>query len=251
MLAQLELKLHAKQQDLTYCQSSNLQGVLMEQLSSDYADILHMQKLNPYSQSLEKEGDAIIWKIKTLNQDAYDNIIVPILDSKFKEFMIQKKNISVEIIDKKLTTVRKEKLLEEFYDTGHHDKYINLEFITPTSFKSNDHYVIIPDTKLIFQSLMNKYSASSNMEMFDQETLEQLVSCFNITQYRLKSTTFPMEGIRIPAFIGSMSMKINGPSTMARYAKMLTTFGEYSGMGIKTAMGMGAIRSKDWRKVNE
>ena len=29
---------------------------------------------------------------------------------------------------------------------------------------------------------------------------------------------------------------------MSKYVKMLVRFGEYSGVGIKTAMGMGAIR---------
>ena len=39
-------------------------------------------------------------------------------------------------------------------------------------------------------------------------------------------------------------MKIDGTDTMARYARLLARFGEYSGVGIKTAVGMGALRMK-------
>lgn len=53
-----------------------------------------------------------------------------------------------------------------------------------------------------------------------------------------------MEGIKIPSFIGEIGIRINGTDTMARYVKLLARFGEYSGVGIKTAMGMGAFRIK-------
>ena len=35
---------------------------------------------------------------------------------------------------------------------------------------------------------------------------------------------------------------------MARYARLLFRFGEYAGVGIKTAMGMGALRIKEAKK---
>jgi CRISPR-associated endoribonuclease Cas6 len=109
--------------------------------------------------------------------------------------------------------------------------------------------VIIPEIKYIYQSLMNKYSAASKeeFEMFDSDTLEQLTDCSEIAQYRLKSTCFPVEGIRIPSFKGEICLRMRGTDTMARYARFLLRFGEYSGVGIKSAMGMGAIKLKERR----
>ncbi len=99
---------------------------------------------------------------------------------------------------------------------------------------------------------MNKYSASStDMEMYDAETLEQLVSNSEITQYKLRSVQFPLEGIKIPSFKGELTIKINGTITMAKYARLLARFGEYSGVGIKTAIGMGGLRLKEWRQKND
>ena len=50
-----------------------------------------------------------------------------------------------------------------------------------------------------------------------------------------------MEGIRIPAFLGTVTLKIDGPQQMVNLIHLLLRFGEFSGVGIKCAMGMGAI----------
>jgi CRISPR-associated endoribonuclease Cas6 len=215
----------------------------MEQIDGDYAEKLHSQRLNPYSQCLINSDEGVIWSIKTLNEEAYLNILKPLESDKFTEFDITKKKMNVKIKEKKLILNKKKDLFEEFYYTPA-DKYLNIEFLTPTSFKSNGNYIIIPNVKYIYQSLMNKCSAASDkeFEMFDSDTLEQLTQNSQISQYKLKSTYFPMEGIRIPSFKGSISFKMNGTDTLARYARFLMKFGEYSGVGIKTSMGMGAIR---------
>jgi CRISPR-associated endoribonuclease Cas6 len=248
MLAELRMELETEENQIGYYQSSNLQGVLMEQIDSDFALLLHTQSLNPYSQSVFWENGKTIWSIKTLNENAYQNIIIPLKNDTFNEFTI-KKNINVKILTKELTLKSKKELLEEFYNTPS-DKNINIGFITPTAFKSNGRYVIMPDLRLIFQSLMNKYSASSDneLEMFDEDTLEQLVEHSEISRYRLKSTYFPIEGIKIPSFNGELGIRFHGTDTMARYARLLFKFGQYSGIGIKTSMGMGAYRLIEKRR---
>lgn len=250
MLVELKMKLKPREQQIGYYQSSNLQGVLMEQIGSEYAEKLHQQKLNPYSQCITC-GEHIIWSVKTLNEEAYENIILPLLEKDFKNFEIEKMGVYVDVLEKQLVMQNEKELLEEFYETPA-SKYLNLEFLTPTSFKSNGRYVIIPEVRYIYQSLMNKYSATSNgMNMYDEDTLEQLIECSEITQYRLKSTFFPLEGVKIPAFKGELTIRLKGTETMARYARLLARFGEYSGIGIKSAMGMGAMRIKERRVKDE
>jgi CRISPR-associated endoribonuclease Cas6 len=250
MLAELKIELETQGNPIGYYQSSNLQGVLMEQIDSDFALLLHTQSLNPYSQSVILENGKTIWSIKTLNENAYQNIIIPLKNDTFNRFTIAKKNIDVKIVSKELTLKSKKALLEEFYNTPS-DKYINIELTTPTAFKSNGRYIIMPDLRLIYQSLMNKYSASSDneMEMFDEDTLEQLVEHSEISSYRLKSTHFPIEGVKIPSFKGELGIRLHGTDTMARYARLLFEVGQYSGIGIKTAMGMGSYRLIEKRRT--
>lgn len=244
MLAELRMKVEADKPDFGYYQSSNLQGVLMQQIAPAYAQQLHEQGLKPYSQHLEL-GSSKEWVIKTCTEEAYQNIILPLLDQEFSQFIIEKKDIHIKILEKKRKTENKKELLDEFY-SDHCEHYLNLEFLTPASFKSNGRYIIMPDMHYIYQSLMNKYSAASaEIDMYDEETLEQLAGSSEIIRYRLKSALFPIEGVKIPSFMGEMGIKIKGTDTMARYARLLARFGEYSGVGIKTAMGMGALKIKE------
>lgn len=246
MLAEFRMELETDSAEFSYYQSSNMQGVLMEQINPLYGEKLHEQGLNPYSQHLEF-GKKIYWVINTLDKEAYQEIILPWLDGNHNEFVIKKKDIKLKILHKEIKTVKKQELLDNFYQKPC-ERYLNLEFLTPTSFKSDGNYMIFPDLRLIYQSLMNKYSASSpEMEMFDKDVLEELVKQSSITGYRLNSTQFPMEGIKIPSFKGKLGIKIKGTETLAKYARFLAEFGEYSGIGIKTSIGMGALRIEDRR----
>ncbi len=248
MLAEFRMKVEADDPKFGYYQSSNMQGILMEHIETKYAELLHAQGIKPYSQSL-LSGEEKEWVVKTCTKEAYQEIILPLLDSGFTSFDIEKKDIHVVVKEKSLNTVKKKDLLDEFYsDTG--SRGLDLEFLTPTSFKSNGKYVIIPELRYIYQSLMNKYSAlSENMEMYDEETLKQLCDNSTIIRYRLRSASFPIEGIKIPSFQGEIGIKITGTDTMARYIRLLARFGEYSGVGIKTAIGMGALKIKERGKT--
>lgn len=63
-----------------------------------------------------------------------------------------------------------------------------------------------------------------------------------IIRYNLRSVSFSLEGVKIPAFMGDITIKMNGTQTMANFARMLFLFGTYAGVGIKTSLGMGSIQ---------
>lgn len=234
-----ELKMELEGEDLNYKQSSNLQGVIMENINEKYAGYLHQSNLNPYSQCLLKEEGKTIWKICTVTDEAYERLIMPI--SRISQFTLKKKKSSVNIVKKEIEIKEEAILLKEFYEVPG-KKFIDIIFRTPTAFKRNGKYIFYPDIHLLYQSLMNKYSASSQtMEMMDEDTLLQLEQNSEIIRYRLQSIPFPMEGINIPGFTGSIRIRFRGTDTMMRYIRLLLRFGEYSGVGIKTAIGMGAI----------
>ena len=238
MLAELCLELDSR--EIGFQHSSKLQGVLMEHIDTDYAAQLHQNQLHPYSQCITRSKDEkVYWHIRTVTQEAYEKVIFPIAAL---EKVQLKKGVEAQIIEKKIRTRDESELLKEFYDTPF-DKYFNLAFKTPTAFKQNGRYVIYPDVRLIYGSLMRKYSAASTeLEMADEETLEELAEQSEIIKYRLQTCQFPLEGIKITGFMGSITIRVRGPETMARYVRMLAGFGEFSGVGIKTSMGMGAIQ---------
>lgn len=135
----------------------------------------------------------------------------------------------------------KQELINQFYfEDG--ERYIKIQFQTPTAFKRQGNYEFYPDLQLIYQSLMNKYDLASTDDMVkSDELLEELLEYSRIIQYNLRSCYFPMGRAKIPAFMGTMTVKITGPQGMVNFANMLFQFGTYSGVGIKTAIGMGSI----------
>lgn len=240
MLAKLELKLKCEE-TFAYQMSPLFHGVLMELLPSDYAEYLHTSQLHPYTQHLEFKKDSWYWVICCLNKEAIQNIIHNAL-WELKFFQIKKRELDIEIVQKKYEETSYQELMERFYEEDG-CPYLQIHFMSPTAFKQKGRYLFYPDLRCVFQSLMKKYdSACIEAGMSDEETLEQLCQNAQIIRYDLKSVSFSLEGVKIPAFIGKITIKMKGTRTMANLAKMLFEFGEYSGVGIKTALGMGCIR---------
>lgn len=251
ILAELKMTLQCSE-PLNFNKASLLQGVIMENISSDYADVLHNQGLKPYSQCVCIEGDLTIWYIRTLSLEACKMIIEPLMDDAFIEFDLRHNNQHVKIVDKELNYVSKDSLFKDFYSSDA-CRCFKIDFRTPTAFKKNGGYFNFPDIYNIFNSFMKRYDAVSiNDSMCSEETLQQLVDNTSIVSYNLRSVNFSMEGIRVPAFMGHITIRINGPQTMVNFAKLLFTFGCYAGVGIKTAIGMGSvIITEEKRKVRE
>lgn len=239
-LTSLTMRLEAE--GLNYKKASDFQGVLFANISNEYADYLHQQQLHPYSQYIYFENDTPYWRINALNNEAYDKIIVPFMKDGFNSFIIYNGNIKVIIKEKVVKQKDSQSLLDDFYNVAT-NKTIGIEFRTLTAFKQRGRYNITPDLRLIYQSLMMKYSSIiGNDNMLDEEALDELVQNSQISSYNLFSSRFPMEGRNIPGFVGRLTIRYYGTDTMARYARMLFRYGEFSGVGIKTGMGMGAVK---------
>lgn len=240
MIAKIKLELSCKE-ELAYQMSSLFHGVLMELLPEEYANELHSSKLHPYTQHLECIENTWYWVVTALNRQAVDKILKDVLCN-LEQIELKKKQIVINIIGKKYEEMPYKQLMEHFYHEEH-GRYLQIHFVSPTAFKQHEKYVFYPDIRCFFQSIMNKYDAAVGEKvMFDEEALEQICDNSQIVRYDLKSVSFSLEGVRIPAFIGKITIKINGTKTMTDFANMLVEFGTYSGVGIKTALGMGCIR---------
>ncbi len=239
MFAKLELKLTGES-EISYQMASAFHGALMELLPQEYGAQLHESRLHPYTQHLERRPDGWYWIVTALEDKAADLILQKALFP-LGELLIRQHDAGFVIEKKNYFELSEKELARAFYE-GENNRYISLRFLTPTAFKQNGRYLNYPDIRCLFGNLMNKYDACMPGEsMKDEDTLEALVQNTAVSRYQLRSTAFSLEGIRIPAFIGEMTLRIGGTQTMANFANMLMQFGTYSGIGIKTALGMGAI----------
>lgn len=222
---------------------SYLQGVLMENIDSDYAGYLHRLSFNPYSQCcLPGETDGtIIWKINALTDEAAEHILSPL--GRIDSFELRAVNSRMSVIKTSLEAVPI-KALTDLITHGNNSKML-MRFLTPTAFKSQGSYIFMPSIRLIFQNLLMHYSAIyDGSSEADQDTVSYIEQHALISSYDIRSYYYPHTangGKKIPGFIGKLTLSLRGPSAMVGLANMLMKFGEYAGLGIKTSMGMGGF----------
>ena len=246
MLGKVSLTLETDEA-ISFQKSSLFHGVLMERLEPAYAAILHENGLKPFSQNIMMSGGKTIWTINALNAEACEKIFKALSDTMGTEILLTHNNISLRISEKKKYRTSYQDLVNTWY-FGEHSRLVNIRFHTPTAFKSAEQYVFYPDIGLIIKSLISKYDAfSTSGSIWTDEVYEQLLGNIQIRSYKLRSISFHLESSWIPAFMGSIGIYIHGPQPLVNLVHLLLRFGEYSGVGIKTSLGMGAIEVTERR----
>lgn len=249
MLSKLNMRLNVEGQDkLNYNMSSVMQGILMEKLPIEYVEKMHIDGLHPYQQFLQINGEEYCWNIHTTTKEAKNNIIQKIMCE--DNFYIEKKDIRLKVIQRNFSEMTYDQLLEQFY-FNNGSRYLTLHFETATSFKSGGGYIFYPSIRHIFQSIINKHNEfNKETEISGENLLEELEHHIEIIQYNLRSIFFYMEHVKIPAFIGNIRIKISGSQPIVNLVNFLLAYSEFSGIGIKCGMGMGACRV-EWKHYSE
>ncbi len=224
---------------------SVFQGALMELLPEDLAAELHQAGLRPYSQAVyfDREKQKSIWRLCSLNDFAETEIIKPLLEK--DELFLKQKNFSVKLLDKnQVCSTTFEQLADNCFRMEAAPYGADLAFRTVTSFKRDGGYVIIPELYLIFQSLLNKWNTYSQEIKLQEENLEKhLAEACRIVKYNLHSEAFYIEKKKIYGFSGQMRVLFHGNDLVKRVIALIFSFAPYAGVGIKTAIGMGAMQS--------
>lgn len=243
MLSRLQIILEKpKDSHLNVNISSLLQGVLMERISYEYATELHSGGRQPYSQFVQIKQETILWTIQTLTQQAYEQILVPMMQDKIQSIYLRHKDLELKIVDKILEQTTYDQLRKDRYFTDG-SRIQTIQFLSPTAFKSQGEYIFYPSVHFLFQSLMLKYDAGSDdADLFGQDIMEHFEQNIKIVRYKLRSYSFQLEGTKIPAFLGEITIKINGAQALVNLADYLLAFGEFAGVGIKCGIGMGGYR---------
>lgn len=217
-----------------------LQGALMERVDAEYASTLHRLPFNPYSQYCVWEGDALLWRVSALTREASARILDPLRG--LERIEVRRANATFEVVKATQETLPVKALVDRVREAG--PPRVRVRFATPTAFKSQGSYVIMPSVRLMLQNLLMHYGQvyDENKEGF-AETVEYVDAHARISSYNLRSSYFDNVGggRRIPAFVGTATVSLRGPDMACGLARMLLEFGEFAGVGVKTSMGMGGF----------
>lgn len=232
-------------QKSNYNWGSILHGALMELLPPDVTDYIHQIQLRPFSQYILPDAEnRLSWHIGLWDNAIAANITEVILP--LAEFHLKQKGLRLRVIEARKHSTTEHDYFNRFFSTLVPCRRFEITFLTPCTHKQNGKYTVFPDLELMIQSLSMRYNAfASDYSLDDTEAMHHLAQHLQIVRYSLHSAVYHLENTRITGFMGKITIIVSGPEQLARLAGALISFGEYSGLGIKTALGMGAISVKE------
>lgn len=231
-----ELKIHQSM-------GSIFHGALMEIIDSDYADYLHTMQLRPYSQCLyfNKDKEVWLWRLSTFEQNATENILHKV--ENLQKVYLKQKQAEVHFLSCEVKAeLDYRELLDKHFAKTEQNRFLRFDFLSPASFKSDGEYMIYPTPRLILGSLLNKWNSCSDVKLEESNLLENLSGETYVADYNIFMRPFFLEGSRVPAFKGYFTMGLKGNIMANKVLRLLAEFSNFSGVGIKTALGMGCIR---------
>jgi len=224
---------------------SVLHGVLMELVGTEYAGQLHETGLRPYSQYIyfDKEKGQYIWRLSAVTAEAVERILRPVLDMPEKIFLKQKRG-HIYIQDRTiLEETSYEALMAKFWSGEAEYAQAKLRCVTTTSFKVDQQYTIFPEAFRIYRYLLRQWNQFSTFGTMDADSLlDTFEKGVFIRDYNLRMGIYSLEGIKIRGFRGQIVMQFKRNIELQKILALLSYYSQFTGLGIKTALGMGGVK---------
>ncbi len=246
MLGRIILRLRTEgARQLDFFSGSVLHGYLIEAAGRDAAYLHGGDGLRPYSQHCyyDERTDSTVWRINTLNKVSSE-IVEQVLKG-VKSIYLKQKGLEYQFIQKSdfVYSTYRELLLSQL-SRERIPKNVALYFKTPCALKFQNQHVNFPVVKSILAGLYAKWHVfSEDVDMEQKELVEQIAAGSRISSYSLNSRVFPLEKNKIPAFQGWMKIESHLPVALTSLSNALLLYGEYAGIGSKTALGLGAVET--------
>lgn len=208
----------------------------LKELPEQYVEKLHENGITPVSQFLTRENGKLLWTLNLLGEEA-EAVIKPVIME--KEVYCIPHEVCVE--NRSITTVND---VDTLFAMASVSKKHRLEFATATAFKSQGQYTNLPTLALCIKSLVRKWNASFPEALIDDEDqkgIDQLINDLFCPRYRIHDCKYTLKGKCIYGFRGELTIKNSLTGFQKELADMLLLFSQYSGIGIKTTLGMGGV----------
>lgn len=230
------------------------QSIFLEHIDQNLAQALHdgENSLRPYQSAvyLDKD-DNYIWELSGLNE-LMSEVIEKNLSKLFQNHYLKSFETKINYLGKyEAMKSSYSEMFKSFYskDFQEIDK-LSIKFITPTSIKTQGRYLHYPREDLILFSLLKKWdNFSDDIKLFDEDLFQTITECFFVSSIeQLKSQFINVDKGKVSGFTGKVNFKIKAKTRQInQLINLLLEFANYSGIGIKTAIGMGKVFSS--RKV--
>lgn len=228
---------------------SLLHGALMERLPKELVERLHEPDIVRTVRVFRGTGRAAFarWRIGVVGEEVGEAIGEALRQG--DGIFLRQKGYEVRLGERKLLAESSfEEIADTFFLQEAAPKGAELSFCTPTSFKREGRYVMLPDFFLICSLLMRWNRFAKEIYLYDEDLTERMALACQLSKYALRSVPFSIEGHTIRGFCGTMRVRFFDTDGMRRILGMLFSFAPFVGIGIKTALGMGAAETRVWER---
>lgn len=178
------------------------------------------------------------WVVSLLGREAVE-AFAPVLET-MASVTLYRTGQTVSLLER---SVRQVDTVEELLAVST-PKNLRLRFLTPTAFKSGGHYQLLPTQRLLLQSLIQKWNGCFGAECpieIEDYALDGLAQELVYGGISLNSRPFPLKHTTIPGITGTIDAELFLRGEARQIVNGLLQFGTFSGVGIKTTLGMGGF----------
>jgi CRISPR-associated endoribonuclease Cas6 len=215
----------------------------------ELATEFHEQKVNKgiTVNKLFQKNNLLGLRLTLLDENLFDRFANVIINSCIPGFTLNK----VELKVSKITcSEQAEKFWARYtpyakiYESASRvERKLNFRITTPLAFKSGDNFVLLPLPDFFFNSLYRRWNEFSDIKL-NENLLELIKTNISISGFNnLRTQKVMVKGNKITGTVGDVEYKILGdsPEDFIYQVNILANFAYFSGVGIKTAMGMGQV----------
>lgn len=213
-----------------------IHGAVMRLIPTEFAAELHQNSLQPFSMFCMETPDKSLAMVRlsALTDDA--NLISRALE--------QHKEIVVYGLRKPLTQINCQHSEELSAEALYYSEVPNgyrISFITPAIFRRSGKSHCSPDISRYLISVIEKMNKFEDYSI-NQDMLLDYVSAIPLDSYSLNGQRYNVSGSVYNGMTGWADIVFpNKTSDNARLLNAVLRYAEYSGVGAKTAVGMGGI----------
>lgn len=218
-----------------------LYAALLEEASEEFSQQVHENTITPISHFIDLKENKVTWNI-TLFSHAIEELNEIILSK--KQWHIKKDNTVLTVLHIEQSRVGIETFYKQGKELAKQGKVIKLEFVTPTAFKSAGVYQNMPTVRLLVQSLVQRWNGVFlNDPIEEEENITTLALGLRSKEYQLRTVDYGLKKQKIRGFQGRMVLENHMCDSEKELVYALFVFAQYSGIGIKTALGMGGVKN--------
>lgn len=154
-----------------------------------------------------------------------------------------------EIVDVQVTRQESYADLYAYHASEVTGRQLHFDFLTPTTFKMTDLDMPFPIPKTLFYGLQRRWEQFSDLH-FSTDLGEWVGRAVRVQDFHLRPRRAHFKGMRnaaLTACVGEVDYVISRPGAAEpTFVRLLADYANFTGVGYKTAYGLGHVETGGW-----